>query len=226
MTILEWIVMIGAAGSILFMVLTLLFFFQFLLNRSKLKKLPERAPKNKKKRRRWERVTGNLKKLKKKSITRMVLFLVLTTGAGGATLYASFYQSINLTSDDADAIVRSYYLLRDFQQELDKAANQTEDETSSIQNIRYLATSLSSYNTNKASQLNTVEGQSALNRYFNALSQLGVNATRESQNFYGNAELVAQFQEDIERTIGYEMKAFDYYKVNQSALESEESGGQ
>ncbi|WP_265459742.1 hypothetical protein [Enterococcus sp. HY326] len=226
MTILEWIVMIGAAGCILFTVFTLLFFFQFLLNRSKLKKIPERAPKNKKKRRRWERIIVSLKELKKKSLVRMVIFLILSMGAGGATFYASFYQSINLTSDDADAIVRSYYLLRDFQQELDKAANQTEDETSSLQNIRYLATSLSSYNTNKASQLNTTEGQSALNRYFNALSKLGVNATRESQNFYGNTELVAQFQEDVERTIGYEMKAFDYYKVNQSALESKESGGQ
>lgn len=226
MSILEWIVMIGAAAFIIALVFTFFFFLQFLRYGKKLKQQPQRAPKNKKRRRRWSSIRNKLVRQKKKSLTRMLVFIVMSIGIGGGTFYASFYQSINLTSDDADAIVRSYYLLRDFQQELENAANQTEDETSSVQNIRYLATSLSSYNTSRASNLNTVEGQSALNRYFNALSELGVNAARESQNFYGNTELVADFQTDIERTIGYEEVAFDYYKVNQSALEAEMSEGE
>ncbi|MHC5373972.1 hypothetical protein ACYSNU_09210 [Enterococcus sp. LJL120] len=225
MTILEWIVMIGATVTVILAAFTLLSFLQFLAQSRKLKKIPDKLPKNKRKRKRLVALNKKIKSQKKKSLVRMVVLFILMGIAGGGTYYAMFYQAISLTSDDENAIGRSYFLLRDFQQELDKAANQTEDETASLQNIRYLATNLSSYNTSSASSLNTVEGQSILNKYFNALSELGINATRESQNFYGNPELVAEFQMDVERTMGYEEAAFEYYKVNQTALETEMSEG-
>ncbi|WP_265456465.1 hypothetical protein [Enterococcus sp. HY326] len=188
--------------------------------------MPKKLPKNKSKRRRIIRLKKEISKKRKRSLVGIAVFFILSVAAGGGTYYAYFYQSVSLTSENENDIVRSYYLLRDFQQELEAAGNQSEEETASLQNIRYLATNLSSYNTSAASNLNTVEGQSALNRYFNALSELGINATRESQNFYGNPELVAEFIADIERTIGYETTAFDYYRVNQSALESELSDGE
>lgn len=221
MTILAWIIMGAIAGAIIFLLLTIYFLGQIFFQSSRLKRLPERPPKNKKKRRRWEATKIRLKKRRKRSIIAAVVMVLLVSVCGGGAAYASYYQSINLSSDDSVRIVRSYYLLRDFQEELNKAAQQEEDELASQQNIRYLATTLAAYSTKQASNLNKQEGQSALNRYYAALSELGVNATRESNNFYGNSSLVEEFQVDIEKTITYETAAFEYYKVNQSELEEE-----
>ncbi|MBP1047989.1 hypothetical protein I6N96_16990 [Enterococcus sp. BWM-S5] len=221
MTILAWIIMGAVIGGILCALFGMYFLVRSIFQSKKLKKLPQRPPKNKKKRKRWKAAQIKLKKQRKKSVVFAVLLLIVAAGSGGAAGYTSYYQSINLSSDDSALIVRSYYLLRDFQEELEKAADQTEDQAASQQNIRYLATTLAAYSTKKASTLNTKEGQSTLNRYYSALSELGVNATRVSNNFYGSSELVAEFQVDIEKAITHEAGAFEYFKVNQSALEEE-----
>ncbi|MHC5372563.1 hypothetical protein ACYSNU_02045 [Enterococcus sp. LJL120] len=221
MTILEWIIIGGFAATIISIIFSLYSLLQIVVQSRKLKKIPKRPPKNKKKRKRWQQLTLSTKSKRKKAILFFILLLFLGSGIGAGTVYANFYQSTNLGSDDEDAIVRSYFLLRDFQSELEKAAVQEETSEATVQNIRYLATNLAGYSSRKASSLNTVEGQRALNRYFSALSELGMNATREVNNFYGNTDLVADFQNDIERTIGYETTAFDYYKVNKSVLEAE-----
>ncbi|MGL4695816.1 hypothetical protein [Enterococcus larvae] len=221
MTILAWIIMGATAGAILCVLFAIYFFVKIILQSRKLKKITKRPPKNKKKRRRWENTRSKLQKKRKKSIFFSLFLLFLAVGLGGASVYTNYYQSINLSSDDSTLIVRSYYLLRDFQEELQKAADETEDKAASQQNIRYLATTMAAYSTKQASTLNTKEGQSALNRYYAALSELGVNATRESNNFYGNSSLVEAFQMDIEKTIARETSAFDYFKVNQSGLEEE-----
>ncbi|MHC5374198.1 hypothetical protein ACYSNU_10345 [Enterococcus sp. LJL120] len=223
MTILEWIIIGGFAATIISIIFTLYSLLQVIIQSRKLKKLPQRPPKNKKKRRRWQQMISSIHKKRKRAGLFFITLLVLGGGMGVGTAYANFYQSTNLGSDDEDAIVRSYFLLRDFQSELEKAATQEETAEATSQNIRYLATNLSGYAARKASSLNTAEGQRALNRYYSALSELGMNATREIANFYGNAQLVSDFQSDIERTIGYETTAFDYFKVNQSVFETEEA---
>ncbi|MHC5250217.1 hypothetical protein [Enterococcus sp. LJL90] len=221
MTILEWIIIGGFAATIISIIFSLYSLLQAVLQSRKLKKMPKKPPKNKKKRRLWQRRVAGVQAKRKKALLIFGLLLVLGSGIGAGTVYANFYQSTNLGTDDEDAIVRSYFLLRDFQAELEKAAVQEETAEATVQNIRYLATNLAGYSSRKASSLNTAEGQQSLNRYYSALSELGMNATREVNNFYGNGELVADFQSDIERTITYENTAFEYYRVNQSVLEAE-----
>lgn len=221
MTILAWIIMGAVIGGILCALFGMYFLVRSVFQGRQLKKLPQRPPKNKKKRRRWKTAQINLQKQRKKSLISGILLLLFAAACGGGAGYTSYYQSINLSSDDSALIVRSYYLLRDFQEELEKAGNQAEDEAASQQNIRYLATTLAAYSTKKASTLNTREGQSTLNRYYGALSELGINATRVSDAFHGNSELVAEFQADIEKAITHETAAFEYFKVNQSALKEE-----
>ncbi|MBL1228257.1 hypothetical protein IW492_03285 [Enterococcus sp. BWB1-3] len=221
MTILAWIIMGAVAGAIIFLLLTLYFLAQIFFQSQKLKRLPKRPPKNKKKRRRWTAAIARLKQRRKRALLFVIVLLISAVACGGGAGYASYYQSINLSSGDSALIVRSYYLLRDFKAELTKAAQQEETEVASQQNIRYLATTLAAYSTKKASTVNTPEGQSALNRYYASLSELGMNATMMSGNFYGNGELAEEFLADIEKTITYETTAFEYYKVNQSELEEE-----
>lgn len=220
MTIIAWIIIGTIAGAMIFLILSLYYFGQTFLQNRKLKRLPKRPPKNKKKRKRWVVVMERLKKKRKQSLIIGLVFFFFGAALGSSAGYTSNYQSINLSSDDSALIVRSYYLLRDFKEGLAKAATQ-EEEQATQQNIRYLATTLAAYSTKNASTLNTLEGQSVLNRYYAALAELGVNATRESGNFYGNNSLVEAFQADIEKIITYETDAFEYFKVNQSELEEE-----
>lgn len=224
MTIISWIIIGTIAGAMIFLLLSFYFLGQTFFKNRKLKRLSKRPPRNKKKRNRWETMILRLKKKRNQSLLVGVVLLLLGVALGGSAGYASYYQSINLSSDDSTLIVRSYYLLRDFKEELAKAAAQEEDELASQQNIRYLATTLAGYSTKKAQTLNTTEGQSVLNRYYMALSELGINGTRESGNFYGNSSLVEAFQADIEKNITYETAAFEYFKVNQSELEEDDTG--
>jgi len=207
--------------SLVLLIFGIIMLFQLVKTTKELKNLPSKPPKSRKKRKKWKETQGLLnKKIKKKRISSIV-FVVLSIVLGAISYYVIYYQSTNLTSEDEKNIVTSYYLLRDFQKEIDKAAKKEIDESASNQNIRYLATRLASYTSNKASTLNTIEGQSALNRYYSSLSQLGLNATRESSNFYGNLAIVEEFQSDIKKTITYETSAFDYFKINQDVLKAE-----
>lgn len=211
------------SSSLLFLISGFTLTVQSFMITRNLKKLPKKAPKSKKKRKKW-RVTKNLlTKKRKKKVVFSFFWIFFSLVLGLSAIFIIYYRSMNLTAEDEKSVVNSYYLLRDFQSEIDKAATKEKDETASRQNIRYLATSLSAYTSKKASILNTSEGQSTLNRYYASLAQLGLNATRESNNFFGNPTLVKEFQADIEKTITYEKNTFDYFKINQDILKSEGS---
>lgn len=151
---------------------------------------------------------------KKQKIKRTIIFLILGLALAAGSGYASYYQSMNLTADDSDAVVKGYYLLRDFETQVKSAKEQSIEEEKIQENIRYLATSLASYGTKKASDLNSKKGQLTLNRYYNTLKELGMNASTRTNNFFGNEQLAEEFLSDIVKVKGYEKNAFDYYKVN------------
>lgn len=221
MTILDQLFIGGAAVTIVLILLAIYFLIQFIRTRSKLSKLPKKRLKNKKKNKRVVKQRIQLNKTKKKQLTSMIVSLVLAGLLSGGVGYLSYYQSMNLSSDDSDTIVKSYYLIEDFAKELEIAKNKEEDEEKVRQNIRYLATSMASQGNKKASDVNTEEGQMILNRYYNAVKQLGMNTSTQTYNFYGNPQLVDSFLEDIKKIEVYEKEAFTYYKVDESALSKE-----
>lgn len=221
MSIVSWLIIGLISLGCILVLSALLAFIQLLRVSRQLAGLPTTPPKMKKKKKRWRALRHQLAKKRKKNLVVGLACLFFGIGSVAAAGYGLYYQSTNLSSDDETSIVRSYYLLRDFQSELEKAAAQSEGEEASQQNIRYLATSLAAYTSTSASTIITPEGQSALNRYYAALAQLGLNATRESANFYGNPTVVESFQADIAKVIEYETAAFEYFKINESALASE-----
>lgn len=218
MTVLEYIYIVGAACTILFLILAVSFLTMFFANSKKLKSLPAKRFKNKKKQQKLNRIREKLAIAKKKKIKLFALFLCLGIGIGAGSAYASYYLSMNLTKNDSEAIVKAYYLLGDFEAELESAKNQNGDEVKIQKNLRYLATVMASFGTTNASYLNTEEGQLTLNRYYNAIKQLGVNASVQSNNFYGNAELVDEYLKDSQKVRDFEKSAFTYYKVSEDAL--------
>lgn len=222
MTILDQLFIGGLSVAIVFFFLALSCLIQWLRTQKKLTKLPTRKIKNTKKMKRIAQKRAHLQQTRKKQILATILFLFLAGSLAGGMQYLSYYQSMNLTSDDSDSLVKCYYLIRDFEQELTTAKKGTEDEIKSQQNIRYLATAMTSQGTKKASKINTEEGQLTLNRYYNVVKQLGMNASTQTNHFYGNEALVATFLEDIKKSEAYEKAVFSYYKVDESALSKEQ----
>ncbi|ALS01180.1 hypothetical protein ATZ33_07290 [Enterococcus silesiacus] len=221
MTILDRLFIGGVAVAIVLFLLAVYCLIQYIRTRTKLSRLPKKRLKNKKKNKRIAKQKVQLKKVKKKQLTSMIASVILAGLLVGGMGYLSYYQSMNLSSDDSDTVVKSYYLLEDFAKELEIAKNKEDDEEKVRQNIRYLATSMTTQGIKKASGINTEEGQIILNRYYNAVKQLGMNASTQTYNFYGNAQLVDNFLEDIQKIKDYEKAAFTYYKVDESALSKE-----
>ncbi|WP_348922400.1 hypothetical protein [Enterococcus rotai] len=221
MTILDQLFIGGIAIAIVLFLLAIYFLIQCVRTQTKLSKLPKKRLKNKKKNRRIVKQRIQLKKAKKKQLTFTIVFIILAGLLTGGVGYLSYYQSMNLSSDDSDTVVKSYYLIGDFAKELEIAKNKEDDEEKVRQNIRYLATSMTTQGIKKASGINTEEGQMILNRYYNAVKQLGMNASTQTYNFYGNAQLVDSFLEDIKKIDVYEKAAFAYYKVDEAALSKE-----
>lgn len=223
MSILEIVFIGGVVTSILFLIGVVLFLFRYFIQRKKLNALPKKKFKNKQKNRRIFKQRKEFQQMKKKSLVLVFIFIFLTITSASLSAYISYYQAMNLTTEDSDSVVRGYYLLRDFEDQLILTRDQSDDEEKLQQNIRYLATAMASYGTKKASNLNSQEGQLVLNRYYNATKQLGMNVSTQTKNFYGNANLVEEFLRDIDQVKEYEQAAFDYYKVNEAGF-SEEVG--
>lgn len=221
MTILDQLFIGGISVAIVLFFLACYFLFQSIRTQKKLTKLPRRKSKNKKKNKHIAQKRLSLKKGRKRSLISFSLSLISAILLLSGACYLSYYQAMNLTSDDSDTLVKCYYLIRDFEKELITAKAGEEDELKIQQNIRYLATSMTSQGTKKSSKINTEEGQLTLNRYYNAVKQLGMNASTQTNNFYGNAQLVDAFLDDIKKSETYEKAAFNYYKVDESALSKE-----
>lgn len=218
MSILEMFFIGGIAASMLSFIGMMIFSLNYFIQRKKLNQLPKKKFKNKKKNKDLARRQNELQKKKKRSIMLVILFMIFAMTFSGTSAYISYYQSMHLTTDDSDSVVRGYYLLRDFEGQLILARDQGEDEEKLQQNIRYLATAMASYGTQKASIVNSQEGQLSLNRYYNAVKQLGMNAITQTNNLYGNPDLVEEFLRDILKVQAHERIVFEYYRVNENTF--------
>lgn len=221
MSIVDWIFIIGIALTIVGLLGAIYFLIQIVRTRKQIRRLPTRRIKNKKKRRALARKRQELTQKRKKNLWLLLVSLLMAGLFGGSSAYLSYYQAMNLTTNDSDSVVKGYYLLRDFEDQLVIAKEKGDEEEKLQKNIRYLATAMASYGTKKASDVNSEQGQLTLNRYYNAIKQLGMNASTQTKNFYGNPQVVDSFITDIQTAQKYEKDAFAYYKVDESAFSEE-----
>lgn len=221
MTTLDWFFIIGLVLAVLAILFFILFLFLTIKTGTQIKRLSNRKPKTKKKKKKKKLRIAKKKLIKQKKSQRTAAIISLFAGLllGAGAFYSSYYQAMNLTTDDSDSIAKGYYLISDFDKELTKAESATESKEKTETNLRYLANSIASYGTKKASTVNTQEGQLTLNRYYNAMKELGTNVMRNYTQIYNNPELAKDYQEDVKKVKEYEQKVFKLYNVNEAALD-------
>ncbi|MGX7245370.1 hypothetical protein ACWOC1_10975 [Enterococcus quebecensis] len=219
MTTLDWFFIIGLVLAVLAILFFILFLFLTIGTSSKVKRLSKIRPTTKKKKKKLRIAKKKLIKKKKSQRTAMILSLLLGLFLGAGAFYSSYYQAMHLTVDDSDSITNGYYLLNDFDSELTKASSAAGNQEKAESNLRYLANSIASYGTKKASEVSSQEGQLALNRYYNAMKELGTNVMRNYTQIYKNLDLAKEYQEDVKKVKGYEQKVFKLYNVNEAALD-------
>lgn len=222
MTILEWIFIGGIATTILLIIFAIYSLLRMIAYSQNLKKLPSKRIKNPKKRKKFAIRRRRLQKARKDALIRFITLVIMSGIMAGGSFYVKYYQSMNLTGTDSDSIVKAYYLLRDFNDQVELAKTQGDDQDKINQNIQYLSRSMASYGTKKASEVNTKEGQLALNRYYKAIMELGQNANMKYKNFFEDPALSEEYIASIKKIEqNYEQPVFKYYKVDEATLKEE-----
>lgn len=186
----------------------------------KKKKLNIFLQKKKKNKKRFKKRRAQLERKVRKQRNQVILLSILEIVVLSGLFGFIYYQTINVASLDSDSIVRGYFLVDDFSKEIEKASV-SEDEESSKQNIKYLALSMATYSNKQADTSNTKEGQRLINKYYSMVGQLGMNATRDMNSFYGNKNNVLEsYKAELARVKDSENKAFEFYKINANSLEN------
>lgn len=194
--------------------------FLFFVKKKELKEFLKKK-KNRKKKKRFKKnkflLEKSIKKQQHSIIVLIILEVLLISGLYGFI----YYQNANISSTDSDLIVRGYFLVDDFTKEIEKASATSNDEEASKQNIKYLALSMATYSNKTANTSNTKEGQRLINKYYKQIGQLGMNATRDINSFYGNKnDILASYKSELARVKENESKAFEYYKINANSLDN------
>lgn len=196
-------------------------FFLLLLNICTVKKIKSIASQRIDSRRKKKKNNQKIRQLeneKRSRLNKMIPLFILSLFLVISSVYMKVYISRSISSDDKTTFVNAHNLVRNFEEQIDIAATVSEEEKI-VRNINYLATAMASYGIYKANYLNSEEGQLILNRYYDAVKELGVNNTTRAGDFYGNPTLVEETKADIERIKVNEKKVLEFYKIDESVLE-------
>ncbi|MBO0429555.1 hypothetical protein JZO82_10315 [Vagococcus fluvialis] len=213
------ILITGMVITILLFILMLIFLIQFIFAKKSLKKLEKGRLKSRKKKKYWSRDIKALSVRKTKKIKYFIFCLIGFLSIGSGTAYIKYYQSTNISGQDIDNIVYSYYLLEQIEEQINKIDETNEKK--SANNIHTLAISLSSFASKKGSDKSVVEAQILLNKYYAVIGQFGVNLS--SQNFQelkSNKDKQNEFLDDILVVKKLQQEVIKYYKIDESSLKA------
>lgn len=217
MIVLEYVLIGGIVTAILFFLSALYFFVCFFLIDRKIEELSYRRVKNKQQKKKLIKRMIQLKRTRKIKLIVSILFLLCSVSLSVASTYTIYFKSRDINLEDSELVTKGYYLLRDFEEQL--LLPEKNDETKQMS--RYLAATMASYGTKRASEDNSLEGQLALNRYYHLLTQFGKNASTQMTMFYRDKNIAEDFLIDIEKVKEYEQRVFDYYQLKESAFKED-----
>lgn len=221
MDVLQLVFIIGISLAIISIIFTLYYLFSFISNGGKLKHFASKQTKNRKKMKKQAKQIEQMKKKNRKALKNTMIFMVLSIGFAGSSYYVTYYQSTNLSVEDTQNISDGFYYVRDLKEELENLQSGQADVEGSKQTITFIVTSLAGYSVKKAKTLNTVDGQLVLNRYYTAMSELGINVSRQSSQLFSDTEVVSELLKDTDKVLGYQRKALTFFKIDESMLQAE-----
>lgn len=221
MTNLEWVFLITFIGALIALLSAVTMLAFFVVFQKKFKIASTTKTRNKSKKKKLKKEAKQLKKTKKRFLISFIVFLFLSLGFGGGATYTSYYQSVNLSEKDSESVVQAYYLIEDFDKQLVLAKSGKNNREKTVNKISELAGKMASFGVLKASYLNKEDGQIKLNRYYNIVKEIGINASSQSQDFYENEELIESFQNDVKKAKAYQKEVFKFYKVDEKSLAKE-----
>lgn len=217
MSILDWSFVALLSAALLFVLFALLCFFMALSTGRKVKRFKRKPPKNKQKRKRFLVKRRSLEKQKKRQRTLGLLFMLGMLATGGGAVYSRYYQMTNLEASDSEAIVQSYYLTGEIEQQLTNIKN-GENPEKSINTLRDVSSRLASYGIKRPYEGLTEEGQKILTRYYATIKSLGTNLANQTIASLEKNEIVESYFKDIEKVKAGQKKVFKVFSVNESAL--------
>lgn len=217
MSILDWTFVALISSALLFVIFAGFSFFLSFSTEKKAQKFKRRPPKNQQKRKRFLAKRRNLEKQKQQQKNLGVLFIICMLLTGGSAFYSRYYQMTNLEAGDSEAIVQSYYLIEDIEEQLANLKNGTNPEKS-IKNLREVSSRLASYGVRRPYQGLAEEGQKVLTRHFALMKNLGVNLASQSVESLTNPEIMESYVNDVSKIKESQKRVFEEFKVNESAL--------
>lgn len=214
----DWLTIGIYSVSILALIFAGYFIYVFFKTQNKLSEIESKKYRTSRNRKNKMKQRKRLIKRKRIACKNTVISLLMGILLFGGYSFYSNHQAMTLSKVDKSSVAKSYSLINNFEKLLKNAKEKSQDQVKIQENIRYLATELASYGTLSANKNNSTEGEQILNRYYNSIAQLGVNANLQTNELYGNQNLVDEYLADIKRVKENQDEALKYYKVNQTNL--------
>lgn len=209
--------------SIIMLILSLFNLINFVIRNNKISRLSKelKRKKNIKKKKIYKREFNYITEQKRSSSKFFIIFMVLSSLSLGGYFFSKNYFEKNLSKDDMNMIMSTYFLVNDYEANLENAKNskgETKELSKKIADISY---KMSSYATEEPNKIISTEGQRLINRYFKSISELGINSVPIYQQFYGNIDLSNEYIDSIKIIKQNEKALFKYFKIDENRIKKQ-----
>lgn len=218
MSVLEWVFVGSLSLAFLTFLLSIVCIILFFSVNSQLKKMKQKRPKNKNKKKRWLKMRRQLDKKKKKYLGRTVMLLVITVLSVASGAYVRYYQMTNLTTEDGNTLIQSYFLTDEVEKSLVNLQNGADPEKTK-KTLDDRTSLLASYGTNAGpSNGLSKEGQKLLVRYYARIRDFSINTYSLSSEQLSDPETVSSYLDTLNQIKSIQKKIFKQFSVNEAAL--------
>lgn len=221
MTILDWLFIGCLSVAILFFVIGVICLILSIRAKQKHNGLKKKRPKNKKKRKRWQKMRRQFQIKQKRHIKQFLVLLFLAGLSIGGAFYSRYYQLTNLTSESANTIVQSYFLMGEIKKEL-TALQEGADAEKTRNKLAELTGLLTTYGANGSSGNLSENGQKLMRRYYSQIREYGTNLYEQGPDRLQQSEIVTAYLEDIKKIEKTQKQIFSEFKINESALNNKQ----
>lgn len=216
----ELIFILLISVSIIMLLLSIFNLINFVFRNRKINKLSKEVKKSKKKRR-IKKEIRYVTRQKKNSLKFFFIFIILALVCLGGYFSSKNYFEKNLSKEDMNLVMSTYFLVNDYQKSIEDAKNSNGDKNDVSKKISNLSYKMSSYATEEPNNLLSTEGQRLLKRYFNSISELGVNTVPVYKQFYSNAELSDEYIDNVKTVKQNEKQLFKYFKIDGNRIKKQ-----